>query len=180
MVGNESMQTCLAYEIRKYVIMTRTCFIHAILPRRSPDKIHAQIWSVAGKAKVSSSCCVSFSPLIFMQDLSDIPQGYLCCENKCLLKYPVAGRRLEIGKARRRVNLYFVCASVKHPTSGNVMQPIIYFPVIMKPDQSRFYSRNRFSPGARVLRFLPLLREKTNYDCVIETPVLNRSLVYWK
>ena len=69
------------------------------------------------------------------------------------------------------MNLDPCCLSVKHPELGNAMQPIIHFPVnvSMKPN-SRLYSRNRLSPGARVFLRLWI------FDCAIENLGLNQSL----
>ena len=61
----------------------------------------------------------------------------------------------------------------------------------LKPDFQR-YSRNLFSPGSRVANILALLREKMNFDCVINNQeklnfgcviknlVSNPFRIYWK
>ena len=60
--------------------------------------------------------------------------------------------------------------SVKHPKSGNVKSNL-------KPDPV-YTAEIVFFSGARVVDFLPLLRKKTDFDCVIENVILNLSLIY--
>ena len=49
----------------------------------------------------------------------------------------------------------------------------------LKPD-SQLYSRNRFSPAARMVDLLLLNGKKTDFDCAIKNLVLNVSLIYRK